>query len=134
MKESILEEARQNVCGDRNTSYGPPIEDFECQAVMMSAYLTRTNGYLVNVRASDIASLMILVKVARQAHCSKRDNWVDMAGYAACGGEVNDTEIMEDRIRDMDFTNECFSEELQSSLIKSAVTRLFPEKARSKKK
>lgn len=126
MKDKILEEALKNICGDRNQSYGPPIEDFECQAVMMSAYLTRVNGYLVTVRASDIAVLMILVKIARQAHAPKRDNWVDIAGYAGCGGEVNDTEIVEEKLRSLDFTKECFSEPMQESLIKSAIKRLFP--------
>lgn len=126
MKEKILEEAASNISGARNETYGPPIEDFECQAVMMSAYLTRVNGYLVTVRASDIASLMIIVKLARQAHASKRDNWVDIAGYAGCGGEVNDTELVEDSLRNRDFTEECFSKEMQESLVKSAVERLFP--------
>ena len=37
----------------------------------------------------DVAALMVLFKVARiatgQAHT---DNWIDAAGYAACGGEI----------------------------------------------
>lgn len=126
MKEKILEEATNNIAGPRNETYGPPIEDFECQAVMMSAYLTRVNGYLVTVRASDIASLMIIVKLARQAHASKRDNWVDIAGYAGCGGEVNDTEVVEESLKNRDFTEEYFSKEMQDSLVKSAIERLFP--------
>jgi hypothetical protein len=32
---------------------------------------------------------MICVKIARQAHRPKADNWVDIAGYAACGAECN---------------------------------------------
>lgn len=87
--EYILSKATTAVCGDRNDSYGPPIEDFKCQADMMSAYLTRTNGQPVRVTASDIACLMAIVKIARQAHTPKEDNWVDMAGYAACGAECD---------------------------------------------
>jgi hypothetical protein len=29
------------------------------------------------------------VKIARQAHCHKADNWIDVAGYAACGAECD---------------------------------------------
>lgn len=85
----VLETAAAAVCGDRNADYGPPIEDFKCQATMMSAYLSRTNGASVEVRPNDIASLMAIVKLARQAHAPKTDNWVDLAGYAACGAEVD---------------------------------------------
>ena len=84
-----LLDAYNAVCGPRNKDYGPPVEDFECQAYMMSAYLTRSNGNPVIVRATDIPALMACVKLARQAHCPKRDNWVDLAGYAACGAEVD---------------------------------------------
>jgi hypothetical protein len=85
----ILTEAHAAVYGERHASYGPPIDDFTCQAQMFSAYLSRTNGRPVEVQPDDIAALMVLVKVARQAHAPKRDNWVDMAGYAACGAEVD---------------------------------------------
>lgn len=86
----VLEQAADAVCGDRNNSYGPPIEDFTTQAVMMSAYLSRTNGRDVKIRPSDIAALMMIVKLARQAHCPKEDNWMDAAGYAACGAEIDE--------------------------------------------
>jgi hypothetical protein len=87
--EQVLDKAKAAVCGPRNADYGPPIEDFTCQAEMMSAYLSRTNEKPVVVRAQDIPALMILVKMARQAHAPKLDNWVDTAGYAACGGEIH---------------------------------------------
>lgn len=86
----LLEGAANAVCGPRNEDYGPPIEDFSCQAQMMSAYLSRTNGQSVIVTASDIAALMCLVKLGRQAHRPKLDNWMDIAGYAACGGEIDE--------------------------------------------
>ena len=39
--------------------------------------------------AHDVAAMMILLKVARLATSpDKWDNWVDIAGYAALGGEV----------------------------------------------
>jgi hypothetical protein len=81
--------AAEAVCGERNESYGPPIEDFRTQGEMFSSYLSRTNGTNVLVTASDIAALMILVKIARQAHRPKPDNWIDAAGYAACGAQCD---------------------------------------------
>jgi hypothetical protein len=84
-----LETAAEAVCGDRNADYGPPTEDFRTQAEMFSSYLSRTNGQTVAVTASDIAALMCIVKLARQAHTPKADNWIDLAGYAACGAECD---------------------------------------------
>jgi hypothetical protein len=84
-----LDAATSAVCGARNEDYGPPDDDFATQAAMISAYLTRSNGHQVRVTASDMAALMICVKVARQAHAAKHDNWIDVAGYAACGAECD---------------------------------------------
>jgi hypothetical protein len=81
--------AAEAVCGERNQSYGSPADDFRTQAEMFSSYLSRTNCTNVLVTASDIAALMILVKVARQAHRPKADNWIDVAGYAACGAQCD---------------------------------------------
>ncbi len=85
----ILTTALEAVTGDRNRHYGNPLDDFTTQAEMFSAYLTRANNRRVQVTPTDIAALMILVKVARQAHAPKVDNWVDAAGYAACGAECD---------------------------------------------
>ena len=39
----------------------------------------------------DVAAMMILLKIARAATSTKCDHWVDIAGYAACGGEIDGT-------------------------------------------
>ena len=37
----------------------------------------------------DVAAMMALLKLARVAEGhGKTDNWVDLAGYAACGAEI----------------------------------------------
>jgi len=41
------------------------------------------------LNSEDVANMMILFKVARNSANSKDDNWIDIAGYAACGGEVS---------------------------------------------
>ena len=33
--------------------------------------------------------MMILMKIARNVHKPKRDNWVDIAGYSQCGGKID---------------------------------------------
>ena len=88
--QTILTAAANAVCGERNNSYGPPVEDFAPQAAMIAAYLTRSNGYSVNVTGSDIAAIMIFVKLGRQSHAARSDNWLDIAGYAACGAECDE--------------------------------------------
>ena len=72
----LLDEAKALVCGDRNAQYGDPRPNHERIAALWSAYLGRT------VTAHDVAMCMVLVKVARDAHHPKRDNLVDVAGYA----------------------------------------------------
>ena len=54
-------------------------------------YLIR-QGLLTDVLDSvDVAAMMVLLKVARiNPEEPHPDNWIDIAGYAACGGELND--------------------------------------------
>lgn len=43
----------------------------------------------------DVAAMLALLKIARIASGhAKADNWVDLAGYAACGGEIEGGEEM----------------------------------------
>ena len=36
----------------------------------------------------DVVHMMILLKIARELHTSKRDNWTDIGGYARCGARI----------------------------------------------
>ena len=83
----VLREAEFLITGDRNKTYGPPTENFRHIAELLT---TRFRHKLLPGRhftGSEVADLMILVKVARNIADPKRDNWVDVAGYAACGYE-----------------------------------------------
>lgn len=83
-RKDILKAAEQCVCGDRDVQYGSPEDSFKLIAQLWSAYLERL------VMPRDVAAMMALMKVARIKAGKKDDNWVDLAGYAACGGELDD--------------------------------------------
>lgn len=89
-RESLLDEAKSLVMGDRNNTYGPPTQDFQRSADAMNAMGYRSaSGPL---RAHDVAILVTLIKISRlQWSPQKRDHWADLAGYAACGWECVST-------------------------------------------
>lgn len=77
--EDILEEAIRITRGDRQASYGPPDQDFRRTAAMWSAL----KG--VDFEPREVALFMVALKLSRETYQRKRDNWVDIAGYARCG-------------------------------------------------
>lgn len=87
-RESILETAKRCVCGDREQDYGRPESNFRTIASLWIDYLSAKDDAL-DIRPHDVAAMLALLKIARIAtgH-AKEDNWVDLAGYAACGGEI----------------------------------------------
>jgi hypothetical protein len=83
VRESLLDEAKSLVLGDRNKAYDSPTKNFTQTADLWSAY----KG--VDFTAADVAAMMILVKVARLTTSpTKLDTWTDIAGYGACGAEA----------------------------------------------
>lgn len=83
-KETICGEAERLVCGDRNADYGHPYDDFSKTAHLWTGWL-RARGVLADGAAlepEDVAAMMIDVKRSRQLNAHKRDNIVDMVGYA----------------------------------------------------
>lgn len=77
-EEDILLEALRITSGDRQHQYGPPDQDFVRIAKLWSAL----KG--VEFESRDVAMFMICVKLSREVHQRKRDNAVDLAGYARC--------------------------------------------------
>lgn len=89
-RADILHAAEKCVCGQRETDYGTPENNFKAIAELWEAYLNKacTRGVNVRVEAKDIAVMMALLKIARiAAGGGKADSWIDLAGYAACGAE-----------------------------------------------
>lgn len=81
----VLLEAYEVTRGDRQNHYGPPDQDFARTAGMWSALFSDMLKEGVRFEPFHVAQAMILLKMSRQLHQRKRDNWVDTAGYARCG-------------------------------------------------
>ena len=78
----ILDTAKSVVNGQREQDYGTPENNFEKIAKLWSAY----KG--VDFSALDVAMMMALLKIARISNGGTTDSFIDLAGYAACGGEI----------------------------------------------
>lgn len=79
---SILSEAEELTNGARRQAYGHPLLDYERTAGMVNAALA--HKLKEPLTPEEVMVVMILVKVSRQMNAPKRDNLVDIAGYANC--------------------------------------------------
>ena len=72
--------------GDRERQYGTPEYNFGVIAELWNIYLYNREQ---QIDAHDVAVMMCLLKIARIASGQeKSDNYIDLAGYAACAGEI----------------------------------------------
>lgn len=84
-RKTILEAAKKCVCHDRQDTHGEPENVFAHIADLWMAYL----GTGQEIDPVDVANMMVLLKIARaKGNPTHMDNWTDIAGYAACGGEL----------------------------------------------
>lgn len=82
-REYVCDEAKRLTCDDRNKDYGDPLADFDRIADMWSTLLDHT------ISPHEVAAMMICLKLSRLCESpGKADNWVDIAGYAACGAHT----------------------------------------------
>lgn len=82
-RAEMLDTAKTIVTKDRQADYGKPEDSFADICGLWSAYLER------ELTSADVANMMILLKVARaKTNPKHQDNWLDIAGYAACGCEI----------------------------------------------
>ena len=88
-RKEVLDNALKCVCGDREQNYGAPEDNFQRIAYMWTAYLG-AGKLMISITPKDVAAMLALLKIARigSGH-AKADNWIDLAGYAACGGELD---------------------------------------------
>lgn len=82
-EQSVLNEAASTIISGRKDDYGNAEDSFATIAELFSTFLTARTGQSVKLSGRDVAMLNILQKVARDTQSRKRDNLVDIAGYAA---------------------------------------------------
>lgn len=87
--DDVLAEAFKITRGDRQATYGPPDQDFRRTAGMWTALFGHMLKEGEAFEPRHVAMAMIQLKCSREIHQRKRDNWVDMAGYASCGSRCN---------------------------------------------
>ncbi len=86
--ESILEEAIRVTSGDRRRDYDAATPNHERIARLWNAFLTSRKDSSTLLSPLDVATMMILLKIARAAYTPTRDSYVDIAGYAKCCAQI----------------------------------------------
>jgi len=89
--EQVLQEADAIAGKDRSRDYGHPKANHDRIAKLWNAYCD-INGKKALFTARDVAVMMILLKIARDANAKKFDNLVDMAGYVKCAAMIDDSD------------------------------------------
>ena len=95
-RKRVLSEAEKCVCGKREQDYGTPEDSFQKIAALWTSYFSK--NYIVDTvfGAYDVAAMLALLKIARISENPQHmDSWVDLAGYASCGGEIAGKEAQE---------------------------------------
>ena len=90
-REEFLEQAAELISAARDEVYGDPLTNHQRIADLWSAILS------INVEPEEVVLCMIAVKMSRLCNTfDHKDSWVDIAGYAALGGEIcNDSRSTE---------------------------------------
>ena len=83
--EDVLDIAARITRGDRQAVYGPPEQDFKKTADMWTGLFQYMLAEEAKFEPRHVAMALICMKMSREFHQRKKDNWVDIAGYARCG-------------------------------------------------
>lgn len=79
----ILDKAKEIITKERRDCYGNIEDNFNKIASYWSLYLD------IDITGQDVANMMIFLKIARiQTGGYHADNYIDIAGYTACAGEL----------------------------------------------
>ena len=92
-KEEIIKKARDLITGDRNETHGDAFQNHAEIAEFWNIFLDKKLQPMASITAEDVALMMVLLKISRNTQGKKNnmDNFIDMCGYAAIAGEINDT-------------------------------------------
>lgn len=82
-RSEILDTAKSIVNGAREEQYGKAEDNFSRIGGLWSVYLEK------EITAEDVAIMMCLFKIGRVVTgAGTDDSYIDLAGYAACAGEL----------------------------------------------
>lgn len=90
IRKELLSKAIDITEGARQQHYGSPEDNFKNIAEFWQLYLSQRFEGIEEpeLRTTDVAIMMLLMKVARLVHDPHHDDsWLDIAGYAACGSQ-----------------------------------------------
>lgn len=90
-RTAILAEAERIVSIDRAATHGDAEDSFDTIAEYWTAFLQRERIIEkgIKITSRQTGMMMALFKIARTHNNPKhRDNYVDIAGYIACSGEI----------------------------------------------
>ena len=84
--KSILSDAEEIVNGSRHSDYGDPVESFKRIAKTASMIAGK------DLSPNECCAVLMAVKLVRESFAHKRDNLVDLCGYAHIMNELNENE------------------------------------------
>lgn len=87
-QEGILEEALRITSVDRRKAYDAATPNHQRIAGAWNWYLASRPDPAEPISPKDVAMMMLLLKVAREVNSPRRDNFVDIAGYARCAAQI----------------------------------------------
>lgn len=82
VRQLFLKNKVVDIQSDRKNDYGDADESFSSIADFWSNYLSRLTKQYIVIDKTDVAMMMVLFKVSRNAYKRKKDNVVDCASYA----------------------------------------------------
>jgi hypothetical protein len=83
-RATVLDVAKRAVTKDRAATHGALENSFAAIAAIWSVRLG------VTITQAQVSIMMVDLKTVRAwGNPGHADNWVDIAGYAACGGELS---------------------------------------------
>lgn len=90
-RSKILNEAMTITHHDRNASYGNPEDNFKHIANLWNSYMGVSKRN-IGITSADVAVMCMLIKISRLGNNpAHHDSAVDIAGYAACLGDIQET-------------------------------------------
>lgn len=85
-EKTILDEAKAIIKGNRQSDYGDPVESFD--KIAKTASMIAGEDF----SPKECCAVLMAVKIVRESFKHKRDNLVDLCGYAHIMNEINESE------------------------------------------